>query len=271
MLFHKVNTGEPVTESGFITNMLHDSLQERHSHLIKLFSVNLSGPITAAMQSFANITMCYEVPWPVNLIFPDSILHTYNNVFIFLFQLKYSRWNLDQSWLIIRRCTDTTNVLVHKVLLLRAKLLQFVISVNHYILTRILHSSGLEFQDKVTSCDSMDTLLSMHRQYIATVHDRCLLNQKAQYVKEAVMKILLLVVRFYHKCLNMDEFSFNDGQFFEDEFSKCIRFLITYLKNHIKRGSYPHCELSVSFIFTRQMLRISLLHITLYSCILRFV
>ena len=47
------------------------------------------------------ITVYYyilQVPWPINLMFPNYLLLLYNNVFSFLLQVKYARWALDQIW-----------------------------------------------------------------------------------------------------------------------------------------------------------------------------
>ena len=48
------------------------------------------------------------------------------------------------------------------------------------MLFQILHSIGLQFQGKVCGAEDLDTVLSLHREYVTTLFDRCLLNKKVR-------------------------------------------------------------------------------------------
>ena len=43
---------------------------------------------------------------------------------------------------------------------------------------QILHSIGLKFQRQVSLAEDMDSVLALHREYVTTIFDRCLLNKK---------------------------------------------------------------------------------------------
>ncbi|XP_003389114.2 PREDICTED: gamma-tubulin complex component 5-like isoform X1 [Amphimedon queenslandica] len=246
-LFSKLQACHQISDPIFLNNALSESLQTRQ--LNERFTVDLSTPLSVTMESLNSINITYDVPWPVNLVFPQGVMSTYNGVFRFLLQMKYARWCLDSVWINIKSSCHSMSPLMHKISLLRAKLLHFMTSINHYLLTRILHSSGLEFEEKVLNCTDMDSLISLHHSYISTIHDRCLLNQKAQIVKEAILKIFSLTLKFYNLTYTLSKFRYEDGQSIEEEFSKCCRFLVSCLMSHIKRGSFPHLE-TLSFSLT---------------------
>ena len=110
---------------------------------------------------------------------------------------------------------------VHQLLLLRAKLVLFTNNLNNYLMTRvgtsssykhrnnkivtslsqILHSVGLEFQANVAQvrstlftlfpqsqfpplpqAEDLDSIITLHREYVSTIFDRCLLNKKVSSV-----------------------------------------------------------------------------------------
>ncbi|MGH0142692.1 UNVERIFIED_CONTAM: hypothetical protein FKN15_076575 [Acipenser sinensis] len=67
---------------------------------------------------------------------------------------------------------------IHRMCLLRVKLMHFINSLHNYIMTRILHSTGLEFQHQVEEAKDLDQLIKIHYRYLSTIHDRCLLREK---------------------------------------------------------------------------------------------
>lgn len=44
------------------------------------------------------ISLCdmYQVEWPIDIFFPKVLLNTYNQIFIFLLQVKFAKWCLLQ-------------------------------------------------------------------------------------------------------------------------------------------------------------------------------
>ena len=92
---------------------------------------------------------------------------------------------------------------LHLLHLLRAKLVHFVNNLNNYLITRvrereegregegerangiffllllqILHSTGLEFHDKLEEAEDLDDIIKLHHDYTNIIFDRCLLNKK---------------------------------------------------------------------------------------------
>lgn len=48
--------------------------------------------------------------------------------------------------------------------------------------SKILHSTGLEFQHQVEEAKDLDQLIKIHYRYLSTIHDRCLLREKVREI-----------------------------------------------------------------------------------------
>ncbi|XP_031524754.1 gamma-tubulin complex component 5 isoform X8 [Papio anubis] len=166
------------------------------------------------------LTLSYKVPWPVDIVISLECQKIYNQVFLLLLQIKWAKYSLDvllfgelvstaekprlQEGLVCEQDTvaqfgpqkEPVRQQIHRMFLLRVKLMHFVNSLHNYIMTRILHSTGLEFQHQVEEAKDLDQLIKIHYRYLSTIHDRCLLREKVSFVKEAIMKVLNLALMF---------------------------------------------------------------------------
>jgi gamma-tubulin complex component 5 len=70
-----------------------------------------------------------------------------------------------------------------------------VFKLTNFIL-QILHSTGLEFQDELRKATDLDQIISVHTKYVNKIHERCLLHKKVAFLKEAVMRVLNLILTF---------------------------------------------------------------------------
>uniref|UniRef100_H3B9W7 Gamma-tubulin complex component n=1 Tax=Latimeria chalumnae TaxID=7897 RepID=H3B9W7_LATCH len=132
---------------------------------------------------------------------------------------------------------------IHRMFLLRVKLMHFVNSLHNYIMTRILHSTGLEFQHQVEEAKDLDQLIKIHYRYLSTIHDRCLLREKVSFVKEAIMKVLNLVLIFSDRWqAGLGAWKIESIDKMESDFKNCHMFLVTVLTKAVCRGSFPHLE-----------------------------
>ncbi|XP_019484452.1 PREDICTED: gamma-tubulin complex component 5 [Hipposideros armiger] len=131
----------------------------------------------------------------------------------------------------------------HRLFLLRVKLMHFVNSLHNYIMTRILHSTGLEFQHQIQEAKDLDQLIKIHYRYLSTIHDRCLLREKVSFVKEAIMKVLNLALMFADGWqAGLGAWQLESIEKMESDFKNCHMFLVTILNKAVCRGSFPHLE-----------------------------
>ena len=53
--------------------------------------------------------------------------------------------------------------------------------------SQILHSTGLEFHQKLEDAEDLDEMIKLHQDYTNIIFDRCLLNKKVGYVITATI------------------------------------------------------------------------------------
>uniref|UniRef100_A0A4W6DYG2 Gamma-tubulin complex component n=1 Tax=Lates calcarifer TaxID=8187 RepID=A0A4W6DYG2_LATCA len=206
------------------------------------------------------LTLSYKVPWPVDIVISTECQKIYNQVFLLLLQIKWAKYSLDtlrfngMNFTAITKklegalaeeakAKEPINQQIHRMCLLRVKLMHFVNSLHNYIMTRILHSTGLEFQHQVQEAKDLDQLIKIHYRYLATIHDRCLLREKVSFVKEAIMKVLNLVLIFSDRWqAGFGAWKIESIDKMESDFKNCHMFLVTILNKAVCRGSFPHLE-----------------------------
>ncbi|PFX28169.1 Gamma-tubulin complex component 5 [Stylophora pistillata] len=213
-----------------------------------------------------------KAPWPVSIIIDSSCQKLYNLVFLFLLKLKQAKWSLDELRFADLRSdrqqmkTDDADdenqtgddaqrtgeglgspppdqKLQHKMSVFRFKLMQFINWIHNHFMTRILHSTVLEFQEALDQAKDLDDLIKAHSSYVEKLYDRCLLSQKVGYLREVILKVLNLVLLFQTYWDRGTEL-INEQKFkkIEEEFTKCNTFLVSCLGNIAKRGAFPHLE-----------------------------
>uniref|UniRef100_H3C6U4 Gamma-tubulin complex component n=1 Tax=Tetraodon nigroviridis TaxID=99883 RepID=H3C6U4_TETNG len=270
-IFDKVQEKESWQQPSFLNVQLQEAVGQRHPEDSSRLSVFLE-PIDPArkkhpVNNLEVLTLSYKVPWPVDIVISSECQKIYNQVFLLLLQIKWAKYSLDTlrfsangRRLFLSDLTDATRKVeegsaeevkgreaikeqVHRMCLLRVKLMHFVNSLHNYIMTRILHSTGLEFQHQVQEAKDLDQLIKIHYRYLATIHDRCLLREKVSFVKEAIMKVLNLVLIFSDRWqAGFGAWKIESIDKMESDFKNCHMFLVTILNKAVCRGSFPHLE-----------------------------
>ncbi|XP_076456838.1 gamma-tubulin complex component 5-like [Babylonia areolata] len=272
-IFDKMRHQEMWRESSSLTLALQEALQSHHAQHVSRLSVALEMQPKTRERTAVSATDCmrlhFAVPWPVDVVINSKCQNLYNQVFRFLLQIKRAKYGLDQLRFSGLDKTDLQTVApakdtllgsgsrsgsgseeslsrserLHRLHILRFRLAYFVNSLHNYIMTRILHSTGLEFASEVREAGDLEEVIEVHARYVRTVHERCLLHRKLTFLREAVAKVLNLTLTF---AMRWDQGVHNiSGQTLtemEVEFSRCIQFLASFLNNIIKRGSFPHVE-----------------------------
>ncbi|KAJ8299061.1 hypothetical protein KUTeg_023121 [Tegillarca granosa] len=206
--------------------------------------------------SLINVTDClklqYKVEWPIDIVITSECQDIYNQIFCFLLQIKRAKYSLDELRFfdlekenilhsfsggeesLISRLDDDMprSGRVHRMHILKMRLTFFVNSLHNYIMTRILHSTGLEFKQEMDKATDLDQIIDIHGKYVSKIHERCLLHKKVKFLKEAVMKVLNLILIFQKRWdQGIDEISLKIIEDMETEFSRCIQFLASFLNN----------------------------------------
>ena len=269
-IFAKIRAKEYWQSTSYLTSVLHDALQLRFPQLINKLTVGIrtesrTSKNVSNVQSVDVIYLRYAMKWPLTIIFDSKAEETYNAVFSFLLQVKRALWSLERLRIkdLLKKSTVSSeqeppdDVTVYrskqphdpasftqKMYILRMRLLHFVQSFHTYIMTRILHSSGLEFKEKLAEAKDFEEILIYHQEFLEKVFDRCLLSPKVGFAKEAITRILNLSLNFQCQWdLGLGSVKQSDVEAIEHEFDKCSHFIQSFLNNLIKRGSFAHLEL----------------------------
>uniref|UniRef100_A0A667YN26 Gamma-tubulin complex component n=1 Tax=Myripristis murdjan TaxID=586833 RepID=A0A667YN26_9TELE len=257
-IFDKVLEKESWQQLSFLNVQLQEAVGQRYPEDSSRLSIFLETIDPARKKQPVNnldvLTLSYKVPWPVDIVISSECQKIYNQVFLLLLQIKWAKYSLDTLRFngnvailggVAEEVTvkETINQQIHRMCLLRVKLMHFVNSLHNYIMTRILHSTGLEFQHQVQEAKDLDQLIKIHYRYLSTIHDRCLLREKVSFVKEAIMKVLNLVLIFSDRWqAGFGAWKIESIDKMESDFKNCHMFLVTILNKAVCRGSFPHLE-----------------------------
>uniref|UniRef100_A0A8C5ERT8 Gamma-tubulin complex component n=1 Tax=Gouania willdenowi TaxID=441366 RepID=A0A8C5ERT8_GOUWI len=256
-IFNKVQEKESWQQPSFLNVQLQEAVGQRYPEDSNRLSVFLENMDPSRKKHPVNnlevLTLSYKVPWPVDIVISSECQKIYNQVFLLLLQIKWAKYSLDTLRFSGEKLQEApaedvklkepVHQQIHRMCLLRVKLMHFVNSLHNYIMTRILHSTGLEFQHQVQEAKDLDQLIKIHYRYLATIHDRCLLREKVSFVKEAIMKVLNLVLIFSDRWqAGFGAWKIESIDKMESDFKNCHMFLVTILNKAVCRGSFPHLE-----------------------------
>ncbi|XP_038613132.1 gamma-tubulin complex component 5 [Tachyglossus aculeatus] len=271
-IFEKIREKESWRNAALLNVQLQEAVGQRYPEDSARLSISFDtvDPAKKAVpiHNLDGLTLTYKVPWPVDIVISSECQKIYNQVFLLLLQIKLAKYNLD-----VLRFDELIGPgerpqpkggpslaenpaaapseppggprkqQIHRMFLLRVKLMHFVNSLHNYIMTRILHSTGLEFQHQVEEAKDLDQLIKIHYRYLSTIHDRCLLREKVSFVKEAIMKVLNLVLMFADRWqAGFGAWKMESIEKMESDFKNCHMFLVTVLNKAVRRGSFPHLE-----------------------------
>ncbi|XP_077935147.1 gamma-tubulin complex component 5 isoform X3 [Halichoerus grypus] len=269
-IFDKIREKETWQNVSFLNVQLQEAVGQRYPEDSSRLSISYENVDTTKKKLPVHIldglTLSYKIPWPVDIVISLECQKIYNQVFLLLLQIKWAKYSLDvllfgelantagkpqlREGLSCEQ--DTTQFgpqkepirqQIHRMFLLRVKLMHFVNSLHNYIMTRILHSTGLEFQHQVEEAKDLDQLIKIHYRYLSTIHDRCLLREKVSFVKEAIMKVLNLALMFADGWqAGLGAWQMESIEKMESDFKNCHMFLVTVLNKAVCRGSFPHLE-----------------------------
>ncbi|KAL8591498.1 hypothetical protein ACOMHN_000513 [Nucella lapillus] len=219
-IFDKMRHQEMWREPSSLTLALQEALQSHHAQHASRLSIAMDTLPKARERTAVGATDCirlhFAVPWPVDLVINIKCQNLYNQVFRFLLQIKRAKYGLDQLRFSGLDKSDLQTVSavsdpllgsgkeeamsrserLHRLHVLRFRLAYFVNSLHNYIMTRILHSTGLEFAQEIKEAADLEEVIEVHARYVRTIHERCLLHKKLTFLKDAVTKVLNLTLTF---------------------------------------------------------------------------
>ncbi|XP_018102627.1 gamma-tubulin complex component 5 isoform X2 [Xenopus laevis] len=270
-IFDKIREKEPWLNLSYLNVQIQEAVGQRYPDDSTRLSVSFESVDLAKkklpVHTLDGLILSYKVPWPVDIVISSECQKIYNQVFLLLLLIKWAKYSLDVLQFNelgnasenestkegatvepfplppLTSPSEPKGQQIHRMFLLRVKLMHFVNSLHNYLMTRILHSTGLEFQHQVEEAKDLDQLIKIHYRYLSTIHDRCLLREKVSSVKEAIMKVLNVVLMFADRWhAGLGAWKKESIVKMESDFTNCHKFLVKVLNKAVCRGSFPHLE-----------------------------
>ncbi|CAH8466699.1 unnamed protein product [Heterobilharzia americana] len=139
-----------------------------------------------------DLSLNYHVDWPANIILDEKSITVYNGVFLFLLQIKYTKWSLENLRLSsLRREMSKHFPFDHYLIVLRIKML-FVFTSLHDFLAHKIEAIRIQFSSKwcLPDCSypkdinfsipetlSFSDLVQDHNNLISELQSVCLLTE----------------------------------------------------------------------------------------------
>lgn len=127
----------------------------------------------------------YILPWPVANIIPDCTI--YQRISTFLMQIRRA-----QHAIIKQRLQGTTNAAAYP---LRHNMLWFLNTLYTHLTDLVISTASSEMRSSISSQD-VDTMISLHREYLTSLESQCLLSTTLSPIHEAIINLLDLCISF---------------------------------------------------------------------------
>ncbi|XP_055389842.1 gamma-tubulin complex component 5 [Condylostylus longicornis] len=210
-----------------LTVQLDDILTAKFPELSLLFKVDINSAFkcktTKVIDAVDEIIIAYNVRKELKNIITDEIMKYYNDVFHFLLKIKWSIWTLENlrfARVHKNRLPYATFRLIdlnmRQLEQLRLWMMYSLHCIQSHIMTAVLHAMGNQLDEKINNCANLAELKCIHKSYVKTIYEQCLLSSHFETVKAGVEQLfnLTYVVREQWKiCVqNLDQNYYSDDE-----------------------------------------------------------
>eukprot|EP00891_Asterochloris_glomerata_P001218 jgi/Astpho2/1218/Aster-x0468 len=138
----------------------------------------------------------YKVSWPLSIVVDDQVLGKYNQILIFLMQMRWANFALQHVRLKAGageagrplECSDA----------FLQEMSHFVSNLQQFVMDRLLHGAWLEQQQSLEQATSLEEVTAAHSAFLEAAMRQCLLapDKTWKLIENAVHRILNLVLQF---------------------------------------------------------------------------
>jgi hypothetical protein len=218
------------------------------------------------------IRLHYAVEWPLNFFINSKTMAEYNKVFSLLTRLGRAEFELQRLITSLsahakrqRALGDSLSDSIHRMQLLRMRLLHFVQTLRSYVANRVLQTAWDGFEDRLVNAKDLEDMLNIHNEFLRTLLDRCMLTDNFSAIRSRIDSILDLALLFGStfdvEAIVRSAESGNDqatshlGKAYitiDSELGKSVTFLLNVLGTIAEQRHVPHCT-PVSFSGSLQL------------------
>ena len=152
--------------------------------------------------SLPGVRLAYRLPWPVQLIIPESSITGYHGVFTFLLQLRRGAYVLRKHWVAAPRPNPSSSSSVvstdnpHRLyFLIRTKLIWFCETVAAYLASMVLAPNISTMRAGLRDAVDVDDMIGVHAAFVAKLVDEACLGPKLNPLRDCILDVLDLAVK----------------------------------------------------------------------------
>ncbi|CAI9737860.1 gamma-tubulin complex component 6-like [Octopus vulgaris] len=176
---------------------------------IKNLSFEITEDSSSTVKDDAKILEClnlaYKVDWPLNIIINKECHRKYRQLYLFLLQLRYAMWLLEQIWRQLKRDAMVNHVphfsretQFHRVQTFGYIMREFVKALQNFFVNQVLYISWTNFQKAFhTKVFSLDDLHKLHMDFLDTSLKQSLFMSPANHMMAAIKNMFSLILAFY--------------------------------------------------------------------------
>ncbi|KAL0104636.1 hypothetical protein PUN28_017403 [Cardiocondyla obscurior] len=187
ILFHEIETNQVWANSYFLSSILEEIFSQYWPDTNSRWSIIVAGNANTrqVLQAVHSITLHYTVEWPISIVLTKKVLEKYNEIFRFQLKLKWALWTLNNlrfydlegsRLLCIKDKLEQFHM--RRLENLRFWLLHAIGSIHTYLSGQVLQTLGFMLEKVLAEADSLDTIISVHNEYLNKVYEHCLLTNK---------------------------------------------------------------------------------------------
>lgn len=140
----------------------------------------------------------YTLPWPVANIITKDAIQTYQRISTFLMQIRRAQYVTVKQRLQYNNQTERGSAKGDNTLgyALRHSMLWFLNVLYGHITDLVISTTSNSMRKDLSASKDLDAMIAVHRVYMSSMEDQCLLSRNLVPLHEAIINLLDLCVRF---------------------------------------------------------------------------
>lgn len=209
------------------------------------------GPIPQAYQGWRGLYLAYKIEWPLDLLFPPSVIEKYNTLFRFLLTVKRVQSELQRVWfpqMEGKKLSVSDRARLMPVWLLRRNMAFLIDNLQYYLMVNVLDTQYSLLKRRLSDTRDFEAIRKFHEDYLDSLISQSFLHVKA--VSRSLEQIFQLCLELCSVMMrsesgNIDFMKIND---LKKDFERQASFLFTILSGVKSHQESPHLAQLLLFL-----------------------
>ncbi|KAF9266306.1 hypothetical protein L218DRAFT_956662 [Marasmius fiardii PR-910] len=151
---------------------------------------------TRTVKAIEGLSLEYAVPFPLTYIFTPRNLQVYGDIFVFLLQIRRSKYLLERILVRGERGKSEASRGLKLFYAMRSRLSWFINTILKFMATNVIQTQVGTFREQLKQPRSLDHIIQLHDEHLKKVQERCLLQPKTLTLHQAIISVLDMVIIF---------------------------------------------------------------------------